>query len=145
MPGGGRREVVIEYVFLRGERMRQSSMSCVLRVSLRPSLFHFKNPYKMVDHVQSETGLISFNGLIEYKELHTVVTEALVGFAHLYDYVVSKFTLLARLTVRPIHNVKDLECSQPASFNHNHWFNRHVTCFPDYLEQPKPRILSTFG
>ena len=53
-------------------------------------------------------GLNWADGHIEYKELHTVITEAVAGFAHLYAYGVSKCTFLAGLTGRPIHNLEDL-------------------------------------
>jgi len=46
--------------------------------------FRFKPPYKMADHFWSENGLNSIDGLIEYRELHTVLNEAVAGFAHLY-------------------------------------------------------------
>ena len=83
--------------------------------------FRFKSPYKMANHGSSENGLNLAEGPIEYKELHTVLTEAVAGFAHLYAYGVSKFTFLAGLTGRPIHNLVDLECPPPASFNHKRW------------------------
>jgi len=46
--------------------------------------FRFKSPYKMADHGSSKNGLNWADGHIEYKELHTVLTEAVAGFAHLY-------------------------------------------------------------
>ena len=48
----------------------------------------------------------------------TVVNEAVSGFAHLYAYGVSKCTTLAGLTGRPIHNLDDVNCPPPDSFNH---------------------------
>ena len=41
--------------------------------------------------------------------MHTVITEAEAGFVHLYAYGVSRYTFLAGLTGRPIHNLEDLE------------------------------------
>ena len=46
--------------------------------------FRFKSPYKMAEHGSSQNGLNWADGHIEYKELHTVLTEAVAGFAHLY-------------------------------------------------------------
>jgi hypothetical protein len=43
----------------------------------------------MAEHGSSENGINWADGHIEYKDLHTVVTEALVGFAHVYAYGVS--------------------------------------------------------
>jgi len=52
----------------------------------------------MADHGSSENGLNFTDGHIEYEELHTVLTEAVGGFQHLYSYGVSKCTFLAGLT-----------------------------------------------
>jgi len=46
--------------------------------------FRLNRPYKMDDHGSSENGIDWADGHIEYKELHTVVTDAVPGFAHLY-------------------------------------------------------------
>jgi hypothetical protein len=75
----------------------------------------------MADHGSSENGINWVDGHTEYKDLHTVVTEALAGFSRLYAYGVSKVTFLSSLTERAIHNLEDLECPTPDSFNHKHW------------------------
>ena len=67
----------------------------------------------------------------------------MAGFAHLYAYGVSKCTLLAGLTGRPIHNLEDLECPHPLLSIPVTGVHCHVTSFPDSLAQAKPRILST--
>ena len=46
----------------------------------------------MADHGSSENGILWADGHIEYKELHSVVTESVAGFAHLYAHGVSKDT-----------------------------------------------------
>ena len=69
---------------------------------------------------------------IEYKESHTALTEAVVGFAHLYAYGLSKCTFLAGLTGRPIHNLVDLECPPPVSFNHKRWCTLPGHKFPTF-------------
>jgi len=97
----------------------------------------------MADHGSSENGLNWAEGHIEYKKLRTVLTEAVAGFAHLYAYDVSKCTFLAGLTERPIHNLEDLECPHPSHSITAAGVQFHVTSFPDYLAQRKPRILST--
>jgi len=72
----------------------------------------------MADHGSSENGINCADGHIEYKDLHTVFTEALAGFAHLYAYGVSKVTFLSSLKGRTIHNLEDVDCPTPDSFNH---------------------------
>jgi hypothetical protein len=67
---------------------------------------------------------------IEYKDLHTVVTEAMEVFAHLYAYGVSKVTFLSSLTGRTIHNLEDMEFPTPDSFNHKHWCTMPCHKFP---------------
>jgi len=41
--------------------------------------FRFKSPYKMVVHGSSEYGINWADGHIEYKDLHTVITDAVAG------------------------------------------------------------------
>ena len=43
----------------------------------------------MADYGSSENGINWADGNIEYKDLHTVFTEAMAGFAHPYSYGVS--------------------------------------------------------
>ena len=49
-------------------------------------------------------------GHIEYIDMHTVVTKAVAGFAHLYAYGVSNVTFLSSLTGRTIHNLENMDC-----------------------------------
>jgi len=72
----------------------------------------------MADHGSTENGINWIDGYIEKREFHTVLNEAVSGFAHLYAYGGSKRTFLAGLTGRPIHNVVDINCPQSDSFNH---------------------------
>ena len=44
--------------------------------------FHFKSLYKMTDNGSRDNGLNWADEHIEYKELHTVITEAMAGFVH---------------------------------------------------------------
>ena len=62
--------------------------------------FRFKCPYKMADHGSSENSINWADEHIEYKELHTVVTEAVAGISHFYTNGVSKVSFLSTLTVR---------------------------------------------
>ena len=69
----------------------------------------------------SENGINWADGHTEYKDLHTVFTEAVTGFANLYAYGVSKFTFPSSLAGRTIHNLLDMDYPTPDSFNHKHW------------------------
>ena len=129
------RKVVIDYEFLRG-RQNETVVKELCMVSAAASeTFRFKSPYKMGDHGSSENGLNWAEGHIEYKELHTVLTDA--GFAHLYACGVSKCTFLAGLTGRPIHNQEGLACSPPVSFNHKHWCTLPCHKFPKFPSATK--------
>ena len=74
----------------------------------------------MANHGSSENGMNWADGHIEYIDLNTVVTEALAGFAHIYAYGVSNVTFLSSLTGRSIHNLEDVDCPTPNSFNYKH-------------------------
>jgi len=110
-------------------RIRLSSKNGVASATAGET-FPFKSPYKMADHGSSENGINWADGHIEYKYMHTVVTEAVAGFAHLYAYGVSKVTFLSSLTGRTIHNLEDLDCPSPDSFNHKHWCTLPCHKFP---------------
>jgi hypothetical protein len=75
----------------------------------------------MADHGSSDNGIHWADGYIEYKELFTVVTEDVAGFAHLYAYGVYKITFLSTLTVRTIRNLDDVNYPPTDAFNHKHW------------------------
>jgi len=131
MAGGGR-EVVIDYEFLRGRQNETVVKELSVASANAAETFLFKSPYKMADHGSSENGLNWADGHIEYKELHTVLTEAMTGFAHLYAYGLSKCPFLSELTGRPIHNLEDLECPSPVSFNHKRWCTLPCPKFPRF-------------
>jgi hypothetical protein len=86
----------------------------------------------MADHASSENGINWVDGLTEFKDLHTVVTESLAGFAHLYAYGFSKVTFLTTLTARTIQNLEDVDCPPPDTFNHKHWCTLPCHKFPKF-------------
>jgi len=94
--------------------------------------FRFKSPYKMADHGSIENGINWTDGHIQYRESHTVINEAVAGFAHLYAYGVSKSTFLAGLTGLPIHNLEDINCPSPDSFNRDRWCTLPCHKFPRF-------------
>jgi hypothetical protein len=67
----------------------------------------------MADHGSSENGILWADGHIEYKELHSVVTESVAGFAHLYAHGVFKTRNSQSLTGRTDHKLKDVNCPPP--------------------------------
>ena len=126
------REAVIDYEFLRVRQNETVVEELCVASAIFSETFRFKPPYKIADHGTVENGINWADGHIEYKELHTVLNEAVAGFAHLYAYGISKCTFLAGLTGRPIHNLEDVNCPPPDSFNHEHWCTLPCHRFPKY-------------
>ena len=104
------REAVIDYEFLRWWPNETVVKELCVGSAIAWETFRFKPPYKMADHGSIENGINWMDVHIEYKELHTVLNEAVARFAHLYAYGISKCTFLAGLTGRPIHNLEDVNC-----------------------------------
>ena len=104
---------MIDYEFCRW-RQNETVVKeqCVVGAAASET-FHFKPSYKMADDRSSMNGINWIDGHIEYRELHTVLNEAVAGFVQLYAHGVPKCTFLARLTGRPIHNLEDVNCHSP--------------------------------
>jgi len=141
----GSREAVIDYAFLRGRQNETVVKELCVASAAASETFRFKPPYKMADHGSTENSINWIDGHIEYRELHTVLNEAVAGFAHLYAYGVSKCTYLAGMTGRPIHNLEDVNCPHPNLSITSGGVPCPATSFPNSLAQPKLRILSTIG
>ena len=88
---------MIDYEFLRGRQDETVVKELRVASAAASETFRFKSPYKMADHGSTENGLNSSDGHTEYKKLHSVINEAVAGFAQLYAYGVSKCTFLAGL------------------------------------------------
>jgi len=114
------RVAVIDYEFLRGRQNGTVVKEICVASAIASETFRFKPPYKMADQSSIENGINWADGHIEYKELHTVLNKAVAVFAHLYAYGISECTFFAGLTGRPIHNLDDVNCPPPDSFNHEH-------------------------
>jgi len=97
----------------------------------------------MTEHGSTENGINWIDGHVVYRELHTVINEAVVGFAHVYAYGVSRCTFLTGLKRRSIHNLEEVNFPPPDSFNHDRWIPCPDTSFPSSLAQPNPPIPST--
>jgi hypothetical protein len=83
---GASREAVIDFESLLW-RLNETVVKELFVASATASeTFRFKSPYEMADNGSSENGINSADGHIEYKDLHTVVTEAVAGYVHLYAY-----------------------------------------------------------
>ena len=130
--GGSSWEAVIDFEFLRGRQKETVVKELCVPRSTAGETFRFNSSYKIADHGSSESGINLADGHIEYKDLHTVFTEAVAGFAHLYAYGVSKVKFLSSLTGRPIHNLVDVDCRTPDSFNHEHWCTIPCHKFPKF-------------
>ena len=55
---------------------------------------------------------------IPYNQLLRVLSEAVAGFAHLYEYSDSKCTLLSQLLGRPVHKLEGFNSPSPRHFRH---------------------------
>jgi len=70
------REAVIYFEFLRGWQNETVVKELCVASATAGEMFRFKSPYKMASHGSSECGINLADGHIEYKDLHTVFTEA---------------------------------------------------------------------
>jgi len=138
-------EAIIHFEFLRGRQNETVVKDLCIACSTASETFRFNSPYKMDDHGSFENGINWADGHIDYKDLHTVFTEAVVGFAPLYAYGVTKVTFLSSLTERTIHNLEDMDCPTPDSFNHIHWLPGRATNLSKLLAQPRRSIPSMIG
>jgi len=131
------REAVIYYEFLQVWQNETVVKELCVASAIASETFRFKPPYKKANHGAIDNGINWMDVHTEYKKLHTVLNEAVAGFAHLYAYVISKCTSLVGLTGRPIHNLHDI----------NSITSTGVLCpatdFSNKLAQQKPRIPST--
>ena len=100
----GRSRVRYRLRFLRGRQNETVVKVFCMTSAAASETFRFKPPYKMADYGSIENGKKWIDGHIDYRELHTVLNEAVAGFGHLYGCGVSKCTFLAGLTGRPFNN-----------------------------------------
>ena len=120
---GNSREAGIDYKFVLRGRQHETVVNDLYVSSAAASEgFCFKPPYQMADHGSTMNGINWNDGYIDYRELHTVPNKTVAGFAHLYAYGVSKCTFLAGLKGRPFHNLEDVNCPSPDTFNHDRWY-----------------------
>ena len=117
---GASSEAVIDFEFLRGRQNETVVNELRIGSATFSDTFWYKSHYKMADPGSSENGINWADGHIEDKDLHTVVTEAVAGFVHLYAYGVSIVTFPSSLPGLTIHNLENMNCPTPDSFKHKH-------------------------
>jgi len=81
---GAFREAVIHFEFFRGRQTETVVKVLCVDKDTASETFRFKGPYMSVDNGSSENGIHWADGHMENKELYSLVTVALAGFAHLY-------------------------------------------------------------
>jgi len=106
-------EAVIDYESLRGQQNETVVKELCVASAIASETFRFKPPYKISDHGSIEDGIKWMDGHINYKDLHTVLNEAVADFAHLYAYGYLKCSLLAGLIGRTIHILENVNCPPP--------------------------------
>ena len=75
---------MIDFEFLRGRQNETVVKEHSMASANAAETFRFKSPYMIADHGSSDYGINWSDGHIEYEELHTVLTDAVASFAHLY-------------------------------------------------------------
>ena len=123
-------EVLIDFEFLRGRQGEIVVKELSVAANKMIDSFRFKSPYSMTSHGSDENGLNWEDGHLAYHDLYTVLSEAVAGFAHLYCYGITKCKFLTELLGRPILNLQDFNCPQPASINHKRWCSLPCHKFP---------------
>jgi len=89
---GSSKEAVIDYEFLRGRQNETAVKELCVASTAAFETFCFKPPYKMEVRGSTENGINCIDVHMDYRELHTVLNEAVAGFAHLNAYGVSNCT-----------------------------------------------------
>jgi len=99
------RETVTDFEFLRGRQNETVVKELCIVSATASETFRFNSPYKMANYGSYVNGIDWADVHVEYKDLHTVVSEAVAGLAHLNAYCVCIVTFLSILTGRTIHNL----------------------------------------
>jgi len=74
---------VIDFEFLRGRQNETVLKELCVASATSSETYRFKGHYKLADNGSSENGIHWDDGHIEYKELHSVVAEAVADFSPL--------------------------------------------------------------
>ena len=75
---------MIVFEFLRWRQNETVVNELCLASATASDTFRYRGPYKMADHVSSVNGIHGADGHTEYKETHTVFSEAVSRFSHPY-------------------------------------------------------------
>ena len=79
-------EVVMDFEYLTGRQNEIVVKELSVAAKNLSDSFRFKIPYIMTSHGSKGIGLNWENCHIAYHELYAIVSESVVGFAHLYGY-----------------------------------------------------------
>jgi hypothetical protein len=93
--------------------------------------FYFQRPYTMRLHGSAANGLNWDDGHIPCRQVDTVLSEAVAGYAHLYGYGIQKCKFFSEFIGRPILKLENFGCPPPANFKPS--FNCGMSChkFPN--------------
>ena len=119
--------VVIDYEILSGQSKEPIVKELAVATKDVVQTFHFAPPYAMHAHGSDENGLNWADGNVPYKELHTVVSEAVANFPHVYAFGSTKCTFLSDLLKRSVLNLEDFKCPTHDNFvpEHRCWLPCH--------------------
>jgi len=67
----------------------------------------------MRTHGSEENGINLDDDFVPYEQVETALSEAVAGYAHLYNYGITKCNFLSDLLILPVLNLEDFGC-------HNH-------------------------
>ena len=73
-------EFAIEFEFLLERQNDAIVLEVCVASAISSDTFRFISSYKMADHGSSENGINCAEGHINYRDLHSIVNEAVCGF-----------------------------------------------------------------
>ena len=109
-------EVVIDFEYLRGRQNEIIVKEEAVAGENVSDSFRFESPYHMAPHGSTKNGLNWDDGNRAHHKLVTILKEAVVEFAHLYSFGITKCRFLSELLEYPILNLEGFGCPQPKSF-----------------------------
>jgi hypothetical protein len=124
-------EVVIDYETLEGAFNDTIVKELSIAAEGVVQTYYFQSPYPSRPRVSTEKSLNWDDGHIPYEQLHTVVEEAVTGYADLYSYGTSKCKFLSELFGRAFINLETFKCPSPQDFKPR--YNCGMSChkFPN--------------
>ena len=96
----------------------------------------------MRPHGSAENGLNWDDSHIPYRQLETVLSEAVACYAHLYIYGALKCKFLSELLGRPVLNLEDFGCPEPSDLKTG--YNFILPCHKSYSVSCATRNATSF-